>query len=224
MYSIKDIVRSVERKGYTLDKRPYKLTVVGIRNGNPVSQDKFDDTLAYIYFDQNGNPQGRVGVATTDPSTFYLKNPMNQSGAAILKSGEYKDTYVVGTHAGKYTALVQRLKPVTVIRDKDRDGYTDFLNTTESGFFGINIHRASRGKNNVAVIGRDSAGCQVWQNEADFNAMMRAAEDSKAKYGNSFTYILLDERDAFRRRNTWIVYAVGAVGVAYLLYRYLRNK
>jgi hypothetical protein len=222
---LKDIVKSVEKLGYKVYKEPYKLNIVGIRNGNPVSQDKFDDTLAYFYYDDNGKLQGRVAIATTDPSTFYLKNPMNRSGAAILKGGQYLDTYIIGTHADKYTALVQRLKPVTVIRDNDRDGYTNFLNAEQSGFFGINIHRASRNKSNQAIISRDSAGCQVFQNEADFNEMMRLARNSASKYGNKFTYTLIDERDYIRKRNTWIVIAIaslGAIGLAYYLYKKIK--
>lgn len=210
-YTLKNIVKSVKDKGYKIYEEPYRLNIVGIRNGNPVSQDKFDDRIVFFYYDDKGNLQGRVAIGTTDPSTHYLKNPMNKSGAGILKGGQYVDTYTIGTHAGKYTALVQRLKPVRVIRDNDRDGFTNFLNGEQSGYFGINIHRSSRGKNNVAIIGKDSAGCQVFQNEGDFNEMMKLAEVSSRKYGNKFTYTLLDERDYIRKRNTWIV--IVAVGV-----------
>jgi len=206
-----------------VDTRPYALNIVGVRNSKPVSQDRYDDEIAYFYYDDNGRLIGKVAVGTTDPSTYYLKNPMNQGGAAILKGGQYKNAYRIGTHAGKYTALVQTA-PVTVIRDGDRDGYTNFLNATDTGKFGINIHRSTRTKNDATLIGRDSAGCQVFQNEADFNEMMRLAHDSKAKYGNKFTYTLLDDRDAERGRNTWIVLVGGLAGLSYLLYRVLRPK
>jgi hypothetical protein len=223
-YSLKNIVKSVEAKGYEVDKKPFKLNVVGIRTNNPINQDKFDDKLAYFFYDNNGNIQGKVAIATTDPSTSFLKNPMTRKGAAILKGGQYKDTYILGTHAGKYRALVQRNGPVIVFRDNDRDGYTDFNNVTESGMFGINIHRASRNKNNVAFIGKDSAGCQVFQNEADFNDMMKMAEKSAQLHGNKFTYTLIDERDYIRKRNTWIVIVAsvgGGVALAYYLYKKL---
>jgi hypothetical protein len=150
---------------------------------------------------------------------------MNRSGAAILKGGQYVDTYTLGTHAGKYRALVQRLGEVTVFRDNDRDGFTNFNTVQQSGFFGINIHRASRNKKNQAFIGLDSAGCQVFQNEADFNEMMKLAEKSAQLYGNKFTYTLIDERDYIRKRNTWIVIALvggGAIALTYFLYKKLR--
>ena len=224
-YTLKNIVKSVENKGYQIDKRPYKLNVVGVRTNNPISQDKFDDKLAYFYYDNNGNLQGNVAIATTDPSTHFLRKPMNRSGAAILKGGQYVDTYTLGTHAGKYRALVQWLGEVTVFRDNDRDGFTNFNTVQQSGFFGINIHRASRNKKNQAFIGLDSAGCQVFQNEADFNDMMRLAEKSAQLHGNKFTYTLIDERDYIRKRNTWIVIALvggGAIALTYFLYKKLR--
>lgn len=224
MATLKDIVKAMESKGYDIDKRPNALNVVGLRNSKPVSQDRYDDEIAYFYYDDNGRLQGKVAVGTTDPSTYYLKNPMNQGGAAILKGGQYKDAYKIGTHAGKYTALVQTGAPVTVIRDGDRDGYTNFLNATDTGKFGINIHKSTRTKNDTTLIGKDSAGCQVFQNEADFNEMMRLAKASKAKYGNKFTYTLLDDRDAERRRNTWIVLVSALAGLSYMLYRVLRPK
>lgn len=224
MATLKDIVKAMEAKGYEVDKRPYALNVVGIRNSKPVSQDRYDDEIAYFYYDNNGRLQGKVAIGTTDPSTYFLKNPMNEGGAAILKGGQYKGAYTIGTHAGKYTALVQQGAPVTVIRDGDRDGYTNFLNATDTGYFGINIHRSTRTKNDATLIGMDSAGCQVFQNEEDFNEMMRRAHDHKAKYGNKFTYTLLDDRDAKRTRNTWIVLVAGLAGVSYILYRVLRAK
>lgn len=223
-YNLKNIIKSLKKKGYQVYTQPYKLNIVGVRNGNPINQDKFDDAIAFFYYDDKGNLVGRVAVGTTDPSTYFLKNPMNDKGAAILKGGQYINSHVIGTHRGKYTALVQRGN-LTVFRDNDRDGYTNFNNVEETGLYGINIHRASRGKNNEAIIGQDSAGCQVFRNEGDFNEMMKMAQKSSQVNGNNFTYTLLDERDYFRSRNTWIVIAIAsasAIGLAYLLYKKIK--
>lgn len=223
-YTLKDIVKSLEKKGYIVYKDPYKLNVVGIRNSNPINQDKYDDTLAYFYYDDKGKLNGRVCVGTTDPSTYYLKNPMGRGGAGILKGGQYKDTYKIDMHRGKYKALCQRLGNVTVIRDGDRDGYTNFLNAEQSGSFGINIHKSTATKGDKTLIGKDSAGCQVFQNNDDFYEMMRLAEVSAQKHGNKFTYTLIDDRDYIRKRNTWIVIALsvgGGVALAYYLYKKL---
>lgn len=220
-YTLKNIVKTLRDKGYEVDTKPFKLNIVGIRTDNPINQDKFDDKLAYFYYDDKGNLQGKVAIGTTDPSTYFLRNPMAPQGAAILKGGQYKDAYQLGTHRGKYRALVQR-KDVVVFRDNDRDGYTDFNNKIQTGLFGINIHKAST-KSNIAFIGEDSAGCQVFQNEKDFNEMMKYAEKSAQTHGNRFTYTLIDERDYIRKRNTWIVIGLISVSSIYLAY-YLYKK
>jgi hypothetical protein len=216
-----DIIKSAQKLGYTIDKRPYKLNIIGVRSLSATNQEKFDDLLAYFTYDNNGNLIGKVVPATTDPSTYFLKSPMNLKGAAILKSGEYKDSYQLGLHRGKYEALVQR-KPVTVIRDDDRNAYINYLAPTQTGLFGINIHKSTKGKNNEDVIGLDSAGCQVFRNISDFEDMMRMARTSRNKYGNSFSYILLDDRDTLKFRNTSILLISGIGLIAFATYYYFK--
>jgi hypothetical protein len=146
---------------------------------------------------------------------------MNLSGAAILKQGQYKNAYAIGLHRGKYKALVQ-VKPVTVMRDKDRNSYLDFFAPTQTGLFGINIHKATI-KNNQAEIGQDSAGCQVFMNINDYNDMMKMAETSRIKNGNTFTYTLIDKKQIIKKRLN--LAAVGAIliGLTGYIY-YLRKK
>jgi hypothetical protein len=218
--TLKEVISSVQEQGFELDKRPFKLNVVGIRNLADTMPDEFQDEIAYFYFDNNGNPVGNVARGTTSPSVYFLKNPMNLSGTAILKQGQYKDAYSIGLHRGKYSALVQ-VKPVTVIRDKDRNSYLDFFSDTQSGLFGINIHKATR-KNNEAVIGQDSAGCQVYMYENDFNNMMSMANKSRDMYGNKFTYTLIDKRAQVKKRINYAL--VGGILVAMTLYVYYLKK
>lgn len=214
-----DIIKSAERLGYTIDKRPNKLNIIGVRNSKATSQDKFDDLLAYFIYDNNGKLVGRVVSGTTDPSTSFLKSPINLKGAAILKSGQYKDAYQLGLHRNKYEALVQR-KPVEVIRDNDRNALINYLAPTQTGLYGINIHKSTKGKNNEDIIGLDSAGCQVFRNIRDFEDMMQLARISKNKYGNNFTYTLLDDRDLLKFANTTIllVAGIGLVGLSVYLF------
>ena len=216
--TLNEIIATAQSKGYTIDKRPYKLNLIGVRNSAATDQQKFDDQIAYFYYDNNGKLIGKVATGTTDPSTYFLNVPMNPKGAAILQSGEYKDTWGIGLHRGSYKALVQN-KPVTVIRDNDRNSYINYFAPTQTGLFGINIHRASLSKNNVTEIGQDSAGCQVFQNASDFNSMMGMAETSRSKYGNKFSYILIDQRDTIKFRNTaLLIVGLGLLGYAtYLL-------
>jgi hypothetical protein len=219
--TLSDIIKSAEKLGYSIDKRPNKLNIIGVRNSFATSQDKFDDLLAYFYYDENGKLVGKVVPATTDPSTLWLKDPMNKKGAAVLKSGEYKDAYALGLHRGSYEALVQ-VKPVTVIRDDDRNALINYLADTQTGLFGINIHKSSKGKNNEDIIGSDSAGCQVFRNIPDFMDMMRLAQTSRKKYGNKFSYILIDERDTLKFRNTVLLVA-GIVLVVTSAYLFIKK-
>jgi len=216
--SLQDIIKSIDSEGYQIDKRPNALNIVGIRNSKATDQNTFDDLLAYFYWDDKGKLQGKVAPATTDPSTYFLQSPLNSAGTAILKSGQYKNAYKIGTHKGKYEALVQTGAPVTTIRDNDRNAYINYFAITTSGYYGINIHRASRGKNNAAYIDKDSAGCQVFRDEDDFSEMMSLARIHKNKYGNNFTYTLIDDRDFIKNANTMGL-GILLVVVAYYIYK-----
>ena len=92
-------------------------------------------------------------------------------------------------------ALRQSGGVVSVYRDSDRDVILDKNNATiETGFFGINIHRASS-RGSTKLVNSYSAGCQVLQDVADFYQLMRLCETSAGIYGNKFTYTLLEEKD-----------------------------
>jgi hypothetical protein len=220
LQSLQDIIQRAKSLGYTIYTNPYKLNIIGIRSANKTDQTKFDDRIAYFTYDINGKLIGKIAIATTDPSSTYLEKPINSKGTAILKSGEYKDSYRIGLHRNKYQAVVQN-KPVTVIRDNDRNAIINYFGKTDTGMFGINIHRATIGKNNEFLIDKDSAGCQVFQKMADFNDFMLMANKSKDVNGNSFSYILLDEIDKVKFVNTTLL-VVGllflGIGVYRLLY------
>lgn len=219
---LSDIVKTAENLGYTIDKRPQKLNLIGIRNSSATSQDKFDDQIAYFYYNDKGRIIGKVVPATTDPSTAWLRDPMNPRGAAVLKSGEYKDAYAIGKHRGEYDALVQ-VKPVIVMRDDDRNALINYAAPTQTGLFGINIHKSTKGKNNEDIIGKDSAGCQVFRNIPDFMDVMRLAQISRRLYGNRFSYILIDERDKIKTRNTLLLVA-GIVLVIASSYLFIKKS
>ena len=217
---LQDIVNSMKRRGYVVYTQPYRLNIVGIRSPETTST-YFDDKIAFFWYDNKGVLIGKICPGTTDPSVYFLRdNPMNPSGTAILKSGQYVDAYQIGLHKGKYQALVQK-KPVTVIRDNDRNDLLNFFAETSSGMYGINIHKSSN-KSNELIIGEDSAGCQVFQKQEDFLEMMRAANVSKDRYGNSFTYTLIDERDLIKSLRNLSLLGVGLVILGlggYLYYR-----
>jgi hypothetical protein len=217
--TLESIILQANSQGYFFDKRPYKLNVVGVRNPMNTSPTRFDDKLAYFYYDDNGKLNGKVVPGTTSPSVYYLQKPMVSSGTAILKQGQYKDSYSIGLHRGKYEALVQS-KPVTVIRDNDRNKIINFLAPTTTGYYGINIHRATLGKENVVYIEADSAGCQTFQNINEFNDMMKLARKSRDLYGNKFTYTLIDQKEVY---TNYTLVATLIIGIT-LYIKYTKDK
>ena len=182
--------------GYTLNTKPYQLNIVGLRSRS-TNSNSFDDEIHVFYKKPDGKWNYHIYPATTDPGTFWLNNPSYTQGTAILAQGQYKNAYAIGLHKGLYDALVQQ-KPVTVIRDYDRDALLDFNNgTKQTGDFGINIHRAEI-SGTTKYINKYSAGCQVFQNADDFDAFMQLCEQHRKLYGNSFTYTLIDFRSMNR--------------------------
>ena len=192
---VKSILR---QKGFVLNTRPYELNIVGIRS-RIVLSNRFDYEIHVFYKSKPLKWSYHIFKATTDPGTFWLKNPMQPQGTAILAQGQYVNAYQIGLHLGKYKALVQ-VAPVTIMRDYDRNAMLDFFNgRKDKGLFGINVHRAmSKGK--TKFIDKYSAGCQVFQNASDFDYFMEMCEHHRSLYGNRFTYTLLDFR-AMRRES-----------------------
>ena len=114
-------------------------------------------------------------------------------GTAIMKPGQYRRAYKVGKHKG-YKAL-QQSGPVTVYRDNDRDEELDTTGVGEdTGMHAVNIHRASRVRASTQVD-KWSAGCQVMQDPDHFDFSMTLCDRGAEKFGNSFTYTLLEIGD-----------------------------
>jgi hypothetical protein len=183
---------TLQKKGYKTFLRPFELNIIGIRSDN-VRPNSFDDSIYVFYNNSEGKMVEHKFQATTDPGTYWLKNPMNPQGTAILKEAQYLNTYAIGLHRGKYMALVQK-RPVTVIRDYDRNAVMDFMNGKEDkGLFGINIHRASE-NGSTKTVDHFSAGCQVLASSTEFILFMSLCERHRLLYGNEFTYTLVDQR------------------------------
>jgi hypothetical protein len=201
----------LRHKDYATYSRPYELNIVGIRSDSIVPN-RFDDEIHVFYKTDTHNWYYHVYKVTTDPGTFWLKNPSQPQGTAILSQGQYKNAYALGMHQGKYKALVQH-KPVSVIRDYDRDATLDFLNgTTSTGMFGINIHRASA-SGTTKYVDKYSAGCQVFESSTAFNEFIGLCEHQRKLYGNLFTYTLIDFRAVKRETYRRIAITTGAIGM-----------
>lgn len=191
-YNLQKIKQLVIDKGYSwFEGGDYNLNIVGIRtpHQNQITN-QFDDLIT-ISYQIGGIDQYHEYPITTEPGIYYSQNLLNQSGVAILKPGQYKGTWQIGLHQGKYEALVQR-KPVAVYRDRDKDKEYD-LNpeTIDEGLFGINIHR-SNPIGESEVVGKWSAGCQVFKRSEDFNVFINICKKSSKIWGNKFTYTLVN--------------------------------
>ena len=63
----------------------------------------------------------------------------------------------------------------------------------------------------------------MFRNIRDFEDMMQLARISKNKYGNNFTYTLLDDRDLLKFANTGILIA-GVGFVALSIYLFIKKS
>lgn len=177
-YTIEQLKGEFTRLGY---KWP-AFHIIGIRS-NANIQNKFDDLMCLVEGDNL-----TYFSCTTNPGTHWLRNLLNPKGAALLKPNQYVDTWKLDLHQGKYIALCQR-KNVVVYRDGDKDDFAEETAITETGLFGINIHRANPSAISQ-LIDKWSAGCQVLNNPIDFNYLISRCNTSKLK---DFTYTLLRE-------------------------------
>ena len=212
----------LRHKRYELYTRPYELNIVGLRTKS-TEPNKFDDEIHVFYKISPIKWNYHVFKATTDPGTFWLKNPMQKQGTAILSEGQYANSYQLGLHQGKYKALVQR-KPVTVIRDYDRNAKLDFLNGTKTtGMYGINVHRAKK-EGTTRTVDKFSAGCQVFENADAFQEFLKLCERHSQLYGNKFTYTLIDFRAVKRENIRRAAYGIGTLGLIAVGYFSFKSK
>lgn len=186
---------TLENKGYAFfENGDYNLNIIGIRNDSGDAS-RFDDFINLIY-KINGQWVCDTYPATTEPGTKILTKPIVSKGAAILVPGQYRGVYKIDTHGGKrrYTALCQRSGQVRIWRDNNKDSKPDYIGPEHEGFYGINIHRQF-GPDEREYTGGVSAGCQVFQSSKDFYEFMDTCNKGADKFGNSFTYTLIEEED-----------------------------
>lgn len=191
-----DFEKLFKEKGYAyFNKGNYNLNIIGVRsNQNNKVTNKYDDCLVVIYNTESGWKR-QIYTITTDPGKSTIKAPASAKGTAILAPGQYRGTYKIDKHRGKYDALCQRNKPVKVYRDNNKDDVYDYIpENIETGMFGINIHRSNEFWTRTTVDNY-SAGCQVFNDPKEFISFMNLVKKAAAIYGNCFTYTLITEED-----------------------------
>ena len=203
-YSREQIKEAVVRKGYRyFESGDYNVNIIGVRNSDTknVVTNRFDDTMTLAY-KVDGEWQYHEMDCTTDPGTHWVENIMRKEGVAILKEGQYRGSHKIRKHQGRYEALGQ-CRDVTVYRDDNRDEYYNLNNDkTQTGLFGINIHRATKwGGKKSTKVDKWSAGCQVIAANDDWTKFMKIMRKARAAWSNSFTYTLIESKDIAK---TWL--------------------
>ena len=201
MYTREQIQTAVESKGYKWfhdnTNKGYDVNIVGIRNNETKGRvtNAFDDKIT-ISYKIEGEWQYHEFNCTTDPGSHWVDHPMLEKGVAILKPGQYRGSHKLRLHQGKYLALGQK-KDVTVYRDGNLDGKYDFNeDNTDTGLFGINIHRATARKGGKSTrVDKWSAGCQVIADNDDWYEVLDICQAAREIHGNSFSYTLLESKD-----------------------------
>jgi hypothetical protein len=167
-------LRGAAEKLYGVRPAEDRFHLLGIRSASPVGASEIETHAPH--FDTWDDTVACFGTAltlwpgTVDPGRTYTRTPMNRRGAAHLVPGVYR--YKFGLHKGK-PAFVQG-GPVTVRRDRDRDGTAEPGEPVETGYFAVNGHRMGSGGPSIASW---SAGC--WgAPENWFRELYAAAEAS----------------------------------------------
>ena len=200
-YTREQIESAIKAKGYVwfedANDKGYDVNIVGVRNSETGTEitNKFDDCIT-ISYKVDSEWQFHCFKCTTDPGKYWAENIMRKEGVAILKPGQYRKSHKLRLHQGKYLALGQQ-NPVTVYRDDNRDDNYDLdENNTQTGLFGINIHRATKyeGKSSTQVD-KWSAGCQVIAANDDWHCFLDICQQAREIWGNNFTYTLIESKD-----------------------------
>lgn len=200
-----DIKKGLDNSGASKNMDFDKTNIVGIRNSLAVKnqyQNRFTDLL--VVMSPKDKKQVSIYKATTTPGIAFLympfrnwwmssalKDTINPNGLGILQTGVYD--YTIGSHRGKYQALIQgkakagRIKPVEKPQDLKFSTFTP--SSIQEGNFGMNIHKAGK---DTPSIDSWSAGCQVLKQSDDFDDMMEKARNSGQ---TSFKYALINSSD-----------------------------
>ena len=176
-----NIMSLMKAKGYVFfdgaDKK-LNLNLIGVRRDNQ-GTNEFDDFMLVLYREEELMIQKRY-LVTTDPGKYWLEHPINPEGTAVLIPNQYRSTWQLGKHQGKYEALVQR-KKVGVWRDNNKDNIIDYnnLEVMNFGYYGINIHRSNPYTESY-LVNKWSAGCQVFKRIAEYDEFLDLCKDSAA--------------------------------------------
>ena len=176
---------------------PREVNLFGLRDPERQKEDVFNDWFGVWI------PNRHIVMmtkATTDPGIKATNE--KEGGAAHLDAGFHPMIWAIDTHAASIPAFAHEAfcsrrergcKPTRIWRDRDRDTKLGDKDVYETGYFGINGHRASALRD-VAEIGLYSFGCQVSDNKKDFEEILKAAKEScGANYLYDYMILMREE-------------------------------
>lgn len=188
---IMDVMSDKKHAIFQGDKNPYNLNYIGIRDMGGQWNDQFN-----LFWKYKGIWSSVSWMGTTDPGAYYLKDPLNVKGTAIIPEGQHRGLYKMGKHRGRYKALIPARK-LGVYRIPKGFTYADIDKLTDLkldiGWHGTNSHRAHT-EVEVRRIGRYSAGCQVTLNYLEY-MMALYLWDQALKQWATLSYTILNVKD-----------------------------
>ena len=195
MILLDDIIKVYTKKGHVIfkdDSKPYNLNYGGIRDLGGQWNDIF-----FIFWFYNGLVNMVQWKGTADPGAFYLKDPMNVKGSAIIPDGQHLGLFGEGMHKGRYWALTP-CRELAVWRIPEGWTYADIdkLSNLEldTGWHGTNSHRA-HDEVEVMKIGKYSAGCQVTLNPDEYDVAVEIWKKGFEYWGPKLSFTIVNIND-----------------------------
>ena len=195
------ILETMKQKGYKIYNRPYEMNIVGIRRSYEGMQytNAFTDFCYLIYkVDTSDRWEIKKYLFSTMPG-YYRTNEdgknidvkqtklmQGRGGMGILKPAQYIDVYAIGSHGGA-DAMVT-LGQQKAYRDNTAGPVIKYTSEV-SGYFGMFMHRGYLGG-----VNNWSEGCQIFKSDNDLRDFFKLCKNHKEKYGNKFSYTLMEER------------------------------
>lgn len=197
MITPQQIYNAYKAKGYSF----YNSTLPDVINANIFGirdrkgeMDAYCDYLGVIWRTRDGELKMRIWNASTKAGSYYFKNPMNGKDTCIIKEGQYKGAYQIGTYHG-YKALRQ-IKPIQYYSDSNRNAVADYIESSvHTAIRQTHIHKSGV---DSKIVWNWSAGCQVFKRECDFKEFMGIIDKSAKYYGDTFTYTLFELSDVVK--------------------------
>jgi len=185
-----DILWTVKKHGFVVfEDGDYDLNIIGVRNVINPQPNRFDDKIIIAYM-LDGQWITEEADFTTDPGRYWLQKPDYKPCAVYYHPQQARGAYKIGQHRG-YRALKQ-VQKVKYWRDGDKGEHANYEGHVYKDLIGLNIHRSSLREGGSTYVDKWSAGCQVFQNNNDFQRFLELCDMQIKHLGyRTFTYTLI---------------------------------